>query len=110
MQTFLRSNLGLGLLLYVLALTILSSCSAASNPLSIDGMAEAQGWKKELPANSVVLFKVSDPEVACRGHKGALACEEHSPTISIITTRKNWCEEPAGLIAHELAHACGWRH
>lgn len=94
---------------YLLSLFLFPALSAcATDPQSINGMAENKGWTKEGKANNTVMFKQGDPSIPCQ--QQADGCEQHYKGYSVITTRKNWCEEPAGLIAHELAHACGWRH
>ncbi len=91
----------------LVALLALSGC-ATVDPRSIDGMAEANGWTKAGQRNDVIIFRQGDPSIPCG--KPADGCEQHFPTYSIITTRKPWCEEPAGLIGHEIGHVCGWRH
>lgn len=96
------------MILYKLLLIAPLTACAATDPQSINGMAENHGWTKAGKANKTVVFNVGDPSVPCQ--QQADGCEQHLSTFSIITTRKNWCEEPADLIAHELAHACGWRH
>ena len=85
----------------------LAGCSSI-DPQSIDGMAEARGWTKDGKANDIIIYRVGDPSIPCG--KPADGCEQHFGGYSVITTRKHWCSEPAGIIAHELAHACGWRH
>jgi hypothetical protein len=97
------------LLVIAAALLILAiSGCASADPRSIDAMAESRGWTKDGHANNTVVFRTGDPSAPCQ--KPADGCEKHLSTFSIITTRQHWCAEPAGLIAHELAHACGWRH
>lgn len=110
----MRSDgLTLAMLGYLLALVLFAvarDCSAEPNAMqSISQIADEAGWKRETTPRNVVMFREGLPSVPC-ANPAAHGCEEHRPHASIITTQRHWCEVPAVLVLHELAHSCGWRH
>lgn len=100
------------LLLWLVAILAAVARDAQAEPhgmMSINQLAEAEGWARDLQPRQVVMFRTGSPSVPCRD-ASVHGCEQHMPHASIITTPRSYCEMPAALVLHELAHSCGWRH